>query len=102
MAVSSNIKARHVAGAVAGNVAVAGIKKGDRIIAVNAIGLTEGAPNTFSGLADLTAEFTVTADGIINNAAGTSSAAKLLFVMWEITQGGREDFTRQGSGRVSY
>lgn len=67
---------RAVPGAVAGNVAVTGIKKGDTIIEV--LNLTDGA--------DLTAQFkltpTVAADGFINNTGGTSTATKILLVRW--------------------
>jgi len=61
-----------VAGAVAGDVAVADIRTVDRLLAVL---------DTVAG-ADLTAEFTITADGTINNAAGTSSAGNALLVIY--------------------
>jgi len=99
MAELDKLKQKFVAGAVVGNIAVAGIALGDRIISVIGFGLTEGVPNTFSGIVDLTAEFKVTAAGIINNAGGTSSAAKILFVQWEAKAGGRVSTT---GGRSSY
>ena len=71
-----NVKTRYVAGAVAGNVTVTGIKTTDKILSVQA---TDGT------LQDITAEFTITALNTINNAAGTSTAGKVLFVRW-VTQ----------------
>lgn len=68
-----NIKSRTVAGAVAGNVACVGIKKGDKILAVHNIAAAD---------ANRAAEFTATADDVINNTGGTSTAALVLFVMW--------------------
>lgn len=65
-----------VAGAAAGNVAVTGIKKGDKVIRVYDI----------TTPADRTAEFQLTpevaADGFINNAGGTTTAAKIVFVQY--------------------
>ena len=69
------------AGAAAGDVTVTGIKTTDKIESVLVFGLTEGTPNTFSGIADLTSEFTITADDTINNVGGTSTAAKLVSVV---------------------
>lgn len=74
-----------VAGAAAGDVTVTGIQKNDQLVQVLVVGLTDGTPNTFSGHADLTSEFSVTADDTINNAGGTSSAAKLVLVVWAAT-----------------
>jgi hypothetical protein len=82
MAVSDarNEKIKLAAGAVAGVIALVGIRKVDKILSVVAFGLTEGAPNTFSGIADLTAEFSIPADDQITNAGGTSTAGKLVIV----------------------
>lgn len=72
-----------LAGGAAGNLTLTGIKVNeDYIVSVVAFGLTEGTPNTFSGIADLTQEFNITADNTINNSGGTSSAAKLVLVHW--------------------
>ena len=76
------IKFRFVAGAAAGNITVTGIKKDDEIVAVIAFGLTEGTPNTFSGFVDITSEFTATATDTINNVGGTSTANKMVMVVW--------------------
>jgi len=83
MAVSSdarNLKIKLVAGAAAGNIALPGIKKIDQLVSVVAFGLTEGVPNTFSGIADLTSEFKINADDQINNTGGTSTLSKLVIV----------------------
>lgn len=79
------LKFKFVAGAAAGNITVAGVKKDDQIVAVIAFGLTEGTPNTFSGFADLTSEFSATATDTINNTGGTSSANKMVMVVWAQT-----------------
>ena len=85
-----NIKMTVVAGAAAGDVTVSGIEQGDELIAVLALDftLTEGTPNTrdwdVAGgtTADLTSEFSVSADDTINNTGGTSSANKILLVVY--------------------
>jgi hypothetical protein len=72
---NANIKTRTVAGAAAGNLAVAGIKVGDSLISVQAV----SAPG-----ANLVGEFSITADGTINNTGGTSTAGvAAVLVMWE-------------------
>lgn len=62
-----------VTGAVAGDVAVSGIKLGDNLISV--INVTD--------LTDVTSEFAITADGIINNAGGTTTATDAVLVLYE-------------------
>lgn len=89
---AQDIKTRTVAGAVAGNLAVPGIKKGDRIISVQ--------PVSVAG-ANLAAEFTATADDTINNTGGTSTATQVVLVMWQALGGGRE-FNKGRTGRSSY
>ncbi len=64
-----------VTGAVAGDVAVADIKLGDNLVSVIDLGATP--------IADLTSEFTITGDGIINNTGGSSTATNLVKVLWE-------------------
>lgn len=61
-----------VAGAIAGDVTVGEVKKGDELVSV--LNLTD--------LTDLTAEFTIPVSGKINNAGGTSTAAKKVLVTW--------------------
>lgn len=67
-----NIKFALVAGAAAGDVTVTGIKARDKLLFV--------AP--LDGSADLTSEFSVTADDTINNTGGTSTATKVVQVVW--------------------
>jgi len=66
-----------VSGGTAGNIAVSKIKAQDHIVGVIQVTTTTAA------LVDLTDEFSVTADGIINNTGGTSSATHDLLVTWE-------------------
>lgn len=91
---TSQIESRTVAGAAAGNITVAGIKKGDRIITVLAV----SAPG-----ANLASQFTATADNTINNTGGTSTAGVVaVLVQWEKGTGtGRSDAGRTTSGRSS-
>lgn len=66
-----------VAGAVAGDVAVSGIKKGDELISV--VNLTAET--------DVTAEFSITDDGVINNVGGTTSDSQnllVLYMQWQL------------------
>ena len=66
-----------VAGAVAGNVTVSKIRKNDHLVSVIMVTATTAA------LADRTSEFTITANGTINNTGGTTSASNFLLVTWE-------------------
>lgn len=77
-----NIALAFASGGAAGNITVNGIGANDEIISVIAVGLTEGTPNTFSGIADLTSEFKISAANQINNTGGTSTAGKLLLVAY--------------------
>ena len=70
-------------GAAAGNITVTGVLAADKIIGVSAFALTEGTPNTFSGILNLASEFTVTAADTINNTGGTATAAHLVTVLVE-------------------
>jgi hypothetical protein len=71
---SNTLKFTLVAGAVAGNVTVTGIAVGDEILHV--------LHNTIGTLADLTAEFSITAANTINNADGTATDGDQLLVVW--------------------
>ncbi len=62
-------------GAVAGDVTVSKIKKHDQLISV--IHHTAGALPV-----DLTDEFTISADGTINNTGGTDTSSDYLVVSW--------------------
>jgi len=64
-------------GAAAGNVSVAGIKKNDHLVGVVMVTTTSAA------LVDYTTEFSIVADGVINNAGGTSTNTHDLIVVWE-------------------
>ncbi len=87
---TSDIKSRTVAGAVAGNLAVLGIKKGDKVLLVQPVNVAA---------ANIAAEFTATADDVINNAGGTTSATQVVLVMWE-SQGGGRALGTFGTGRT--
>lgn len=80
-----SIRLAQVIGAAAGNITVAGIKTTDKILSVSVadIALTEGAPNTRAwSVADRTSEFTITAADTINNTGGTSTANKLVTILY--------------------
>ena len=69
-----------VAGAAAGDVAVAGILATDELVAVVQLDITNA-----KGLADaamLTDEFSISEDGKINNAGGAATANDKLLVTW--------------------
>lgn len=103
MSDNANIKTALVAGAAAGDVTVTGINLGDVLLGVHAVALTEGTPNTFSGYDEVTSEFSVTADDTINNTGGTSTANKLVLVVWEVRGQGRwNDRQSATSGRYPY
>lgn len=75
-----------VLGAVVGNVAVPGIKLGDRIIGVQPL-MTSAVPPVPIASADRKGEFKVLADDTINNSwvgsGGATTAAMYLLVTWE-------------------
>lgn len=68
-----------VAGDVAGNITVTGIKAGDRLDSVIQYVYTAGAT---TDVTDLTAEFTITADNTINNTGHTDTTGNKLLVSW--------------------
>lgn len=84
----SRVKVELLVGVAAGNVVLTGIvagDQGDTLIRVQSmvLALTEGAPNTIAWTrADLTSEFTISADDQINNTGGTSSVDGFLIVQW--------------------
>ena len=64
-----------IAGGSAGDHTVADIKIGDQLVSV--------MHHTAAGLpADLTGEFTISADGVINNDSGTDTSSDFLIVTW--------------------
>ena len=74
------IHAAVVAGAAVGDLAVADILTTDELIAVVQYDIT-GAKGV-ADVASLASEFTITEDGKINNAGGTSTATDKLLVAW--------------------
>ena len=65
-------------GAAAGNVTATGVALTDKLIAVHTVEFdTDG---DISAVADLTAEFSITAANTINNTGGTTTADKLVLV----------------------
>lgn len=67
-----------VAGGAAGNIAMTKIKANDHLVGVIAIP-TAGAVAS----ADLTDEFSILADGVINNTGGTATTGFLVVATWE-------------------
>lgn len=70
-----------VAGAVAGDVAVADINEGDVLKSVIFHDPDDGGAGV-SGLTDVTDEFTIASDGTINNDGGTDTSNGQLIVIW--------------------
>ena len=64
-----------IAGGSAGDHTVADIKVGDQLISVM-------HHSAASLAADLTGEFTISADGVINNDSGTDTSSDFLIVAW--------------------
>ena len=68
-----------VAGGAAGDIAVSAIKVGDEL---NEVIQFIGAGTAVTDVADLTSQFSITADGTINNTGGTASSGDKLLVRW--------------------
>jgi hypothetical protein len=83
---ATHLKLFLAAGGAAGDITVTGVLATDVIVGVSAFALTEGTPNTFSGIANLASEFTTATDKV-NNAGGTSTANKLLVIVVERSPG---------------
>jgi len=66
-----------LAGGSAGNHTVSRIKANDHLVAVIEVTVTTAA------IVDRTAEFSITADGVINNTGGTDTTSDSLLVLWE-------------------
>lgn len=86
MADFADLQSAVVAGAVAGDLAVANIQLYDRIIHV--VDLSDSV--------DLASQFTVTQDGKINNVGGTSTNGHQVYVEWERRYHTREKFSQSG------
>lgn len=66
-----------ITGGSAGDHTVSRIKTNDHLVAVTEITTTTAA------VVDRTSEFTITADGVINNTGGTDTSSDALLVIWE-------------------
>lgn len=69
------VMSKGIAGGSAGDHTVADIKIGDQLISVM-------HHSVASLSADLTSEFTISADGVINNDSGTDTSSDFLVVTW--------------------
>ena len=67
----------YAVGGAAGALTATGVKASDKLLLVQALTLSAGAPNA---VADLTSEFSITADNTINNTGGTSTAGAFVAV----------------------
>lgn len=83
---------RIIAGGAAGDLTCIGVALKDKLYYVGGFKLADGAPDSITVL-NLTSEFTISAANTINNAAGTSSAAGLLLVIWYAPPTGGENAT---------
>lgn len=75
---TGTLKVTLVTGGAAGNLTLTGIATTDELVSVMVF-TTAAAIAT---VADLTAEFTITAANTINNTGGTSTASNQLMVFW--------------------
>jgi hypothetical protein len=81
--VTPNLKYDFIAGGAAGALTLTGIQLGfDRLHKVVQLDLVEAAPPTWA-FADLTSEFSITADDTIDNTGGTNTTGDGLFIVWE-------------------
>lgn len=71
------LKVAVIAGGAAGNHTVTGIRVGDELVSVIHVA---GAGTDVTDIANLTSEFSVSADDTINNTGGTSSAGGKLLI----------------------
>ena len=76
---SGDAKHALVAGGAAGDITVTAIKAVDKL---DEVIYFVGAGVAVTDISDLTAEFTISADGKINNTAGTASTGGKLLVRW--------------------
>lgn len=69
------VMCKGIAGGSAGDHTVADIKIGDQLVSV--------MHHIIASLsADLTSEFTISADGVINNDSGTDTSSNFLIITW--------------------
>ena len=64
-------------GGAAGALTATGVKSSDKLLLVQALTLDTGAPNA---VADLTSEFSITADNTVNNTGGTATTGAFVAV----------------------
>jgi len=82
----TSLRFAKIVGGVAGNHTLTGLKLNDRLLSV--LQFEKTAAN-ITDLVDLTAEFTITADDTINNAAGTDTSTDALLIIYVETGAGR-------------
>ncbi len=71
------VKMAGIDGGSAGDHTVTDIRKDDHLVSVIEVTTTTAA------LVDRTSEFSITADGVINNTGGTDTSGDGLLVLWE-------------------
>jgi hypothetical protein len=64
-------------GGAAGALTATGVRASDKLLLVQSLKLDTGAPNA---VADLTSEFTITADNTVNNTGGTATTGAFVAV----------------------
>lgn len=76
---ATRLKTAVIVGGAAGNRTLPGVAVGDRLVAVTRF---VGAGVAVTDVADMTAEFTITAGNTINNAGGTNTTGDKLSILW--------------------
>lgn len=76
---SPRVKQSLVTGGAAGNLTLTGITTSDTLLSV----LSYTTAASIASVADLTAEFTITANDTINNTGGTATTNNQVVVLWE-------------------
>lgn len=79
--IAPDLKFAVIDGGAAGNHTVTGIRLGEVLYLVLAF-LRPAGPGDVSGISNLTSEFTISADGTINNTGGTATTDDQILVMW--------------------
>lgn len=77
-----NIRSAKIAGGAAGDFTLTGISKNSRNTPEDKLLAVFYIASTLANSADLTSEFSVTADDTINNTGGTTTTGGVLFVLW--------------------
>lgn len=71
-----------IAGGIAGNIAMTKIKANDHLVSVLAVPDSPAVAGASVGV-DLTSEFSILSDGIIDNTGGTATTDFLVIATWE-------------------